>query len=75
MITIRYSCHLCRLEKVHCDVPERQEGADISDWMKIVGAHLSDDHARRSPNCHPDSLSDVLIPVSGAQYIGGPAVQ
>jgi len=75
MIDIRYSCHLCGLEKVHCDVPEREEGTDVVAWVKMASARLSEDYARRSPDCHPESLSDVLIPVSGAKYIGGPAVQ
>lgn len=75
MITIRYSCHLCGLEKIHCDVPQREPGSNVIDWMKLVGVKLSDDHARRSPQCHPEKLSDVLIPITGADYIGGPAVQ
>jgi hypothetical protein len=42
--------------------------------MATVGAALSADHRRRSPRCTPKTLSEVMIPIAGADRIGGPAV-
>ncbi len=75
MITVRYSCRGCGLENVPCDVPEREQGSDVCAWAEtILGQALADDHIRRSPDCMSRAC-DVMIPITGAQYLGGPAVQ
>jgi hypothetical protein len=75
-LVIRYSCHVCGLEKVEASVRYRASEEDLIAWMKeVVTPALCADHDARSPHCHPDGLSDVLIPIDGAEWIGGPAVQ
>jgi hypothetical protein len=74
MITVRYSCSLCGLLRVPCRVPARGE-ENVVLWMEGVVLRLSDDHARRSPHCHPDKLTEVMIPMSGAEKVGGAPVQ
>ena len=76
MITVRYSCHDCGLEDVPCDVPERADPTDIANWVQFVLADaLYNDHRLRSPDCHVSAISEVKIPITGAKYLGGPAVQ
>jgi hypothetical protein len=75
-VTIRclYSCDGCGLSRVSCDVPARSE-EDVLAWMEQTIRVLSRDHARRSPTCHPRSLQEVMIPIEGAEKVGGPSVQ
>lgn len=75
-IIVKYSCVLCGLHKVNCEVPARVEGQDVLDWTRnTLGQALTNDHRRRSPQCNATSASDVMIPISGADMIGGPARQ
>ncbi len=71
MITCKYSCHLCGLKKIEINVKAR-EAEDLMEWMAILGAVLSADHNTRSPHCHPEKLADVMIPIAGANKVGGP---
>jgi hypothetical protein len=72
-ITCMYSCNLCGLTKVKVEVPARGSDEDIKHYLEQVAATcLSEDHARRSPHCRPETLSEVYIPTTGAKYIGGP---
>lgn len=73
-ITVLYSCPECGLDRVPVQVPARDE-ENVIVWMEQTGEHLSLDHARRSPNCHPAQLKDIMIPIVGAEKVGGPAVQ
>ena len=73
-ITVLYSCHACGLKRIEVDVLAR-ENEDVVAWMDAVGHKLSEDHARKSPHCRPQTLSDVMIPIAGAEKVGGPAVQ
>lgn len=68
-IRVLYSCVLCGLRRVPCEVPERAD-EDVVAWMEMVGRALSADHDRRSPGCHPESLSEVMIPIAGTEKIG-----
>ena len=73
MITVKYSCNLCGIKNREVQIPAREHAdVDVVKWMKeVVGKILSDDHALRSPNCHPTSLSDVMIPMPPeAEFIG-----
>lgn len=70
-IRVLYSCPLCGLFKVSCDVPARGE-EDVVAWMHQTVAALSRDHHARSPRCQPRELKDVMIPMAGRDRIGGP---
>lgn len=70
-ITCKYSCHLCGINKVEVDVPARGD-EDILQWMDVLAARLSADHRERSPHCRPITLSDVMIPITGTNKVGGP---
>lgn len=72
---VLYSCPACGLVDVGCDVPAR--GAeDVIAWLEqTMIVTLSRDHARRSPGCHPQSLKDIKIPITGTDRVGGPAEQ
>jgi hypothetical protein len=67
-----YSCRLCGLERVRVEVPARGE-EPIATWLPATVRRLCADHDRRSPACHPTTLSEVLIPMTGAARVGGPA--
>lgn len=70
-----YSCHLCALKKVTVEVPARTDSQDVKHWMEQVLIYaIADDHRKRSPRCMATSISEVMIPVSGADRVGGPAV-
>lgn len=74
-ISILYSCHQCGLNDVAVAVRLREPHEDVLRWMDLVGLELSRDHDMKSPGCRITSLSEVKIPVTGAEYIGGPAIQ
>jgi hypothetical protein len=75
-IDCMYSCAICGIEKAHVKVGARTEGQDLKEWLEsVAAAALSSDHARRSPDCRPPTLTEVYIPVTGAKMIGGPSVQ
>lgn len=72
-IRVRYSCNLCGIRGVTVHVPARKD-EDVKEWVEqVMGNALSADHRRRSPECQPQSLQDVMIPVEGTDRIGGPA--
>src|SRR5260221_6853810 len=70
-ITLMYSCTACRLNRVEVRIPARIN-EDVVWWMKnVVTKRLDADHSDRSPYCPAESLSAVLIPISGADRLGG----
>lgn len=73
-IMVEYSCPPCGLLKISCPVPTRGE-EDVLAWMDKMIHVLTADHHRRSPRCHPESLKDITIPMSGREKIGGPTLQ
>lgn len=72
-IIVFYSCALCGLRRVPVTVPARA-AEDVLDWMAVTVRRVSDDHHTRSPHCRPATLTDLLIPASGTDRIGGPAI-
>jgi hypothetical protein len=75
-ITCKYSCALCGLKRVAVEIPMRASDETAVHWMEqLVIPNLVADHEQRSPACHPETLSELLIPMAGADYIGGPPVQ
>lgn len=70
-VGVRYSCDLCGIKDREVQVQARG-GENVVEWMEntcIIA--LANDHARLSPNCRPQTLTNLMIPVSGADKIGG----
>ena len=74
MITILYSCSLCGLSDAEVTIPFREESEDVITWMKQkVETALVADHQKRSPECIPQTLQNIKIPVPpGTEWFGGP---
>lgn len=73
-IVCKYSCKVCGLERVAVNVPARRE-EDLVKWMEdVCSVALAKDHCRRRPGCRASTLSEVMIPITGAQKVGGPPV-
>ena len=68
-----YSCGLCGLVKVPVMITARGP-EDVLAWMKAAGYELAADHHARSPRCQGKSLQNVMIPIDGAEKIGGAPV-
>lgn len=73
-ITVLYSCVLCGLDRATCVVPARAD-EDVRVWMDQTIRVVAADHAHRSPTCTAQQLSNLMIPMTGADRIGGLAVQ
>lgn len=65
-ITVTYCCRECGLQKIEVTVPAR-ENEDIAAWVDALGHKLAEDHAGRSPDCHIQTLYDIMIPVTAAE--------
>jgi hypothetical protein len=75
VIACKYSCPLCGLRRVTVYVSIRLN-EDVVEWMnKQVTPALMRDHEFRSPGCRATEFSEVMIPVTGANKIGGPTIQ
>lgn len=74
-IVVKYTCLMCGLIKVECSIEARQE-EDIVTWTnsKLIVA-IAHDHRKRSPYCHATEITEVMIPITGAEKIGGPINQ
>lgn len=70
----KYSCRTCNLHRVALDVPARQ-AEDVSDWMTATVALVGADHQRRSPGCPAKELTELMVPLTGTDRVGGPTVQ
>lgn len=72
MITVLYSCELCGIIDKPVQVPAREHHEiDVAHWMReVVGRSISLDHEQASPTCHPKSLTNIKVPLSGAEFIG-----
>jgi hypothetical protein len=74
MITVMYSCAGCGVHRVSVAVPARGD-EPVVDWMeKTLMVTLGFDHSARSPFCESRSMSELMIPMTGAECIGGPAL-
>lgn len=73
-IIILYTCDLCGLEKQKLSIPQRRENEDIREWMRKSSIHIQSDHLKRSPDCKAEALSQLMIPITGAEMIGGPSI-
>ena len=61
-IEVLYSCPACVLKDAVVTVPARV-AEDVCDWMEQTIRLTGADHAARSPDCHPDTLHDLKIPM------------
>jgi hypothetical protein len=71
--TIRclYSCSSCGLKNQAVQVPSRGEES-VTDWMEnTFMPAISRDHSSRSPHCMSGTMTEVKIPIEGADKIGG----
>lgn len=62
-ITVLYSCPACGLVDAPVTLPERAPDEDVLQWMETVVEATSRDHRRRSPDCHPQQLRNLKIPL------------
>lgn len=69
---VLYTCDLCRTLDREVTVRERRPETDVLAWMNYVTALLRADHATISPDCRPQFLTNMKIPLSGgdSDYIG-----
>lgn len=70
---VLYSCVPCGLRRVPVEVAARGE-EDVLAWMEKLGHLLATDHHRRSPHCRPESLTEIMIPMTGTDRVGGPVL-
>ena len=74
-IKVKYSCDQCGLKNIEVAVPVRED-EDVVTWARqIVGSHISNHHARRSPKCSAKSVQNLMIPTDGTNKIGGQVIQ
>lgn len=71
-IQCRYSCKQCGIFRRTVTVPARGD-ENVVDWLnKVACVALAADHARQSPSCRIESLSEVLVPMyADNEKIGG----
>lgn len=72
--TVLYTCNMCGLVKIPVKVKAREKEEDLEKWMLQMGAELSENHNRRSPNCKPKTFTNIMIPYDGTDYVGGPKI-
>jgi len=75
MIRVKYSCASCGVHRTSVEVPAR-ENEDVAQWVQsVMAVSIGVDHAARSPRCKSRTISEVMIPTTGADKIGGAGVQ
>jgi hypothetical protein len=71
VLVVKYSCPLCRIKDREVEVRAR-ESEDVIQWLEgtcfpAIGA----DHMTSFPACGATSLTDLKIPISGSDKVGG----
>lgn len=70
MITIMFSCE-CGLKSHKLQVPARETAdEDIRIYMDKIAHWINEEHHRVSPNCQATKITDLFIPIEGAEFIG-----
>ncbi len=72
--TCKYTCKLCGIQRVAIELPARSTES-VTVWMDATVRRIAADHRRRSPHCQAKELSELLIPMTGTDKVGGPVVQ
>lgn len=73
-IKVRYTCTLCATLDVVVTVPARGD-EDVGKWLDQTAAYIGDDHRRRSPKCVARKMTNLKIPITGADKVGGPIIE
>lgn len=73
-IIVKYTCLLCGLIKVDCEVPARGEETIIEWTNRSLIVAIAENHRKRSPSCQATKIDEVMVPITGAEKIGGPAL-
>lgn len=73
-IPVMYSCRLCFTVDRTVHVPARPSEMDVRDWMEQTIRVIGVDHALHAPQCITTSLQDLKIPITDAEWIGGPPI-
>ena len=69
-IKVRYTCGMCGIKRMPVDVDERDDGQDVTEWLKLMSFELVADHRKRSPDCHPLVFDEVMIPTDEHTPVG-----
>lgn len=72
MIEAFYSCVVCGLVKRPIFLHERESEKDVIEWMEEVKDLVCQDHRLTSSRCQATHITDLLIPIEGAGWLGGP---
>jgi hypothetical protein len=75
LLTVKYTCGLCDAVDAAVTLPARASDEDLIKWMDKLTLAISQDHMRRSPQCRARKLKHVQIPISNAEWVGGPPIQ
>lgn len=74
-ITVLYSCEGCGTKDRGVAVTCRAQHEDVRVWMdQTVVRTLAKDHRARHPTCQATVMQEIKVPMSGRQWVGGPAV-
>ena len=73
-ITLIYTCVPCGLHNVTLNVKARQEES-VTEWMDSILPLIAQDHSSRSPRCIARELTNLKIPITNAEKIGGVTIQ
>lgn len=74
-ILCKFTCTTCGLRRIPISVQAREASEDVVDWMNGVVRQVGEEHQRLSPGCPAKELSELMIPMSGTDRVGGPVVQ
>ena len=75
MITLKYTCFQCGLYRVEVEAPARTT-EDVNEWVENIAAWaVYQDHIKRSPFCISTKRDELMIPISGAEKLGGSVIQ
>lgn len=75
-IVVTYTCSMCDALNEPVIVPARPSEMDVRVWVdQIMGAAIGHAHHLKHPHCPAKKMKDVKIPITNAEWVGGPAVQ
>ena len=75
-LVVEYSCSLCGIVRAKVAMAYRDENQPINVFMETcVIVAIARDHHIRSPQCQAKEITEIWIPTSGVQWIGGPPIQ
>jgi hypothetical protein len=69
-VYIPFKCE-CMQDEGMLALPERGDGEDILVFMNRIRAVLSEEHTRRSPQCHSPKVEYIKIPMDEQKDVIG----